>query len=150
VDLVDAVEFPKEFPPPENQPLSNYVASANWLRGIKPLHDFLLALYESVPDAKKSNILPPLEYQRFIHAHNMTSKFWDDAAREIREGRLSANAIKRQLDSNERDIVLLAVSELVISEIVPWDKGGGRTSLFLLAKDKGSLKRKRWRSRSKA
>ncbi|MGO8917770.1 MAG: hypothetical protein ACLQJR_17855 [Stellaceae bacterium] len=143
VDLVDAVQFPNEFPPPKDRPISEWMAAAAWEATSKQLIDFLRQLYESVPDAERSGILPPLEYQRFILAHNTTSKFWDDAAREIREGRLTASSIKRQLDSNERDIMLLVMSELVISEIVPWDKGGGKTNLFFLARDKTTLKRQR-------
>jgi len=143
--LVDRVRFPNDFPPPEHEPLSGYLASAHWQSPeSKALLDFLRALYETAFDASKETLLPEPIQKSFMIARNRVSKFWDDCAREIRRGRMTAASINRQLDSNLRDIKLAAISELILAEMAPWDVGGGKTSLFYLAKEGSSLKSNHW------
>jgi hypothetical protein len=147
IDAVDQIRFPESFPPREDQPISEYVRATTWPPESEHVVRFLQVLYSNSLDARDNPLLLEREYRAFIQARNVVSKFWDDCAREIREHRLTAHSIKRQLDSNARDIKLLAMSELVISETVPWDTGGGKTSLFMLAKDGAAMKTDRiwWR-----
>ena len=146
VSLVDCVRFPSDFPPPEHESLSGYLVSAKWpSEESQALLGFLRALYEPMRDADEEPLLPRADYDAFVRARNRVSKFWDDCAREIRRGRLAPASIKRQLDSNARDVKLLALSELVLSEILDWDVGGGKTSLFYLARDGIALRRDRGR-----
>jgi hypothetical protein len=142
VSLVDLTQFPADFPPPEHETLSGYVGSAKWpSEESEVLIRFLKALYETALDADKDPLLPEPQHESFMKARNRVSKFWDHCGREIREGRLTAASIKRQLDSNAHDIKLLAMSELVLSEILPWDVGGGKTNLFFLAKEGSALRK---------
>ena len=142
VSLIDLTQFPADFPPPEHEALSGYLGSAKWpSEESQVLFRFLRALYETAPDADKDPLLAEPDHASFMRARNRVSKFWDDCGREIRAGRLAAASIKRQLDSNARDIKLLAISELVLSEFLPWDLGGGKTSLFCLAKEGSALRR---------
>ena len=144
VTLVDLVGFPPDFPPPAHEPLSGYMASADWpSTESQELGQFLFELYRPVSDANEAGLLPTSDLQAFIKARNVASKFWDDCAREILEGRLTPGHVRRRLDANARDIKLLALSELVLAELIPWDIGGGKTSLFHLAKEGSALKRVR-------
>jgi len=64
------------------------------------------------------------------------AEFWDGWAPTLRRGLVDRAEVRRLVAASARDIRLLAISELVLTELAPWIAPEGRQGLLVLA---GSL-----------
>jgi len=64
------------------------------------------------------------------------AEFWDGWAPTLRRGLVNRAEVRRLVAASARDIRLLAISELVLTELAPWIAPEGRQGLLVLA---GSL-----------
>lgn len=132
--LLTNLQFPGDFPPPQDKKLSEYAQPVVWpTEAGEVLWPFFKKLFEEMSALKCDLISEPGRYEAFVDGRRISSKFWDDWARAIRQRRLRYDDVKTPFEANKQAIRALAVSELAMATVFSLDPGGGKRSLFLLA-----------------
>ena len=143
-EALKKVQFPNNFPPRGN--LSSYADNFKPLDdGDSQLWEFATKVFDEIMWGDKPYLASKEEGVELIESRRVNSKFWDDWARAICEGRLRCSDIDDPLRSNIKDVKLLALSELALARKVRWDEGKGKTALFLLAKHGFELSPTHWK-----
>jgi hypothetical protein len=138
-DLLNNIKFPDTFPPSKDKSIIDYAIELDSHWSNNDLWKFFKALFKDMLEPEQAEYLTDVEYREFLEGRRITSKFWDDVARQIIKGQLKYEDIKRPTDANILSIKALALAELAVAYEFTWDLGPGKTPLFVLALDPRNL-----------
>ena len=141
------LEFPKEYPPKPDESIAMFAREK--MSFTKPedgvLWDFFKDTFKKMLDIYDAENEPPSTLREFFNSRRITSKFWDDVAGNIIEGRLRPQDIRRQLDASHTLMIALALAEFAMAHELTWDEGRGKTSLFIASLGLDDLDNQKWR-----
>lgn len=129
--LIDDLHLPADFPP-AGRPVAQWLTTATWPGPeAQELWRFVRCAFANALRPEENELLGA-DYRGFLQAEQTTAQFWDDWGSAIAASRFTPKTTQRQIAANMRDIKLLALAELALTELVPWDEGE-KSGLFLLA-----------------